>query len=229
MPPKRHKWSHREERRAEDRRREEIIEVAVALAAAHGGEEAVGQTLNRMLDELRKTWLMLDATERHVEGSRHEKSTWQRRAFEAEREAREVKAEAQAAAERAAASKSAASRLAGELGDARREIEVLRKATGASHRPPELVIRAQAMPADAAWLLVRQQAALRGTVVAMRADVLKRPDAVEVLRLCTMLTIADEGSARAAALEDLRAALVRLRTRAAHDSFHPPKAVEAVL
>lgn len=223
MPPKRNKWSHRAERRAEDRRREEIVEVAVALATAHAGED-VCQTMGRLVDEVRAAWLALDAAERQVEGARYERGTMQQRAHRAERQlcaTREQIAAAQAAPERVTALEEEVRTLRAQLTEAR--AETLRARQGRPAAGPVLgsavAARAAAMPVDAAWLLLRQQPALRSTVAMMRTDLLSRHDALEVRQLCTLLTVAAEGSARAAAVEDLRAALVLLRSRAARDSL----------
>lgn len=223
MPPKRNKWSHRAERRAEDRRREEIVEVAVALATAHAGEE-VGQTMGKLVDEVRAAWLALDAAERQVEGARHERGTMQQRAIKAERQLREAQeqlAAAQAATARVAELETQVRLLQALHAEAHAETRRAQQARPAAG--PVLgsatAARVAAMPVAEAWHLLRCQAALRSTVAMMRQELLARHDALEVRQLCTLLTVAAEGSARAAAVEDLRAALVILRSRAATDSL----------
>lgn len=225
MPPKRNKWSHRAERRAEDRRREEIVEVAVALASAHAGED-VGQTMGRLVDEVRAAWLSLDSAERQVEGARYERGTMQQRAIRAERQLRETRGELealrlQAAPERVTALEEDVRTLRAQLTEARAETRRAQQAHPAAGPVLGSAVSARvaAMPVDEAWHMLRQQAALRSTVAMMRPELLQRHDALEVRQLCTLLTVAAEGSARGAAVEDLRAALVLLRSRAARDSL----------
>lgn len=204
------KWSPRNERRVEDRRREEVVAVAEALAGAHEGEP-VAAALDKMSTELQALWTALDAAEDAVEGAKTDRATWRKRALESERALKE----AQARVATLEVAERRANKLQGDLADARREVAILQRTVGVAAQTH----RAQPMPADQAWVLIRQQSGLRSTVAMMRPELLQRDDAGEVRRLCTLLGVAAEGAARAAALEDLRAALVRLRTRAARDSL----------
>lgn len=208
---KRTKWSPRDEKRVELARREEQVEVVAALVTAHPGD--VGDMLRRVSAELEALWPQVTMLQGQLEAVTEDRATWQRRARTAERalDAAQARAAVLEDADRRAA------KLQGDLGDARREIAALQRAVEAA-TPTH---RAQAMPADRAWLFIRQQPSLRLMSSQTRPDILRREDAGEVLRLCTLLSVAAEGSARAAALEDLRAGLVRLRTRAARDSLSP--------
>lgn len=205
----RNKWSPRDERRAERARREEQVEVVAALVTAHPGD--AGDMLARVSAELETLWPQVTTLQGQLEAVTEDRASWQKRARAAERSLEQALARV-ATLEVA---EKRANKLQGDLGDARREIAALQRAVDAA-APTH---RAQAMPVDQAWVLIRQQPSLRLMSSQMRPDILRRDDAGEVRRLCTLLRVADEGAARAAALEDLRAGLVRLRTRAARDSM----------
>lgn len=205
----RNKWSPRDERRAERARREEQVEVVAALVTAHPGD--AGEMLQRVSAELEALWPQVTTLQGQLEAISEDRASWQKRARTAER-ALEV---AQARVATLEVAEKRASKLQGDLGDARREIAALQRAVDEA-APTH---RAQAMDVDAAWIFIRQQPSLRLMSSQTRPDILRREDAGDVRRLCTLLSIAAEGAARAAALEDLRAGLVKLRTRAARDSL----------
>lgn len=221
---KRTKWSLRDERRVEDNRRQEITDMGAALAAAHSDDD-VGAYVARVIEELRGAWRAADVAEQRAEGARHERGSMQQRLIVAQRQTRETQAQldalrAQTSPERVTALEAEVRALRAQLAEAR--AETLRARQGRPQAAPSF--QAQPMPAQAAWVLIRQQAALRSTVAMMRPELLAREDAAEVLCRCTLLTVAADGTARVAALEDLRAALVLLRSKAARDSLGPKDA-----
>ena len=205
----RNKWSPRDERRAERARREEQVEVVAALVTAHPGD--AGEMLQRVSAELEALWPQVTTLQGQLEAAQEDRASWQKRARAAERALEQSLARV-ATLEVA---EKRANKLQGDLGDARREIAALQRAVDAA-APTH---RAHPMDVDAAWIFIRQQPSLRLMSSQTRPDILRREDAGEVRRLCTLLSVADEGAARAAALEDLRAGLVKLRTRAARDSL----------
>jgi DNA repair exonuclease SbcCD ATPase subunit len=205
----RNKWSPRDERRAERARREEQVEFVAALVTAHPGDAA--DMLQRVSAELETLWPQVTTLQGQLEAAQEDRASWQKRARAAER-ALEV---SQARVATLEVAEKRANKLQGDLGDAKREIAALQRAVDAA-APTH---RAHPMDVDAAWIFIRQQPSLRLMSSQTRPDILRREDAGEVRRLCTLLSVADEGAARAAALEDLRAGLVKLRTRAARDSL----------
>lgn len=228
--PRLSKRERQAQQAVEQSRRNEVMRVADALIEAHNGQE-VGQALARMLGQLCAAWGRVDEVELKLDGAHMQVGSMQQRMYGAQRELREtqVRLEAlrvQTSPERVTALEAEVRTLRAQLAEAR--AETLRARQGRPTAGPVLgsavAARAAAMPADASWHMIRQQAALRSTVAMMRPELLSRADALEVRQLCTLLTVAAEGSARAAAVEDLRAALVLLRSRAARDSLSPKDA-----
>lgn len=217
--PRLSKRERQAQQAVEQSRRNEVMRVADALIEAHNGQE-VGQALARMLGQLCAAWGRVDEVELKLDGAHMQVGSMQQRMYGAQRELREtqVRLEAlrvQTSPERVTALEAEVRTLRAQLAEAR--AETLRARQGRPQAAPTLQV--QPMPAQAAWVLIRQQAALRSTVAMMRPELLQREDSGEVRRLCTLLTVAAEGAARAAALEDLRAALVILRARAATASL----------
>ena len=206
----RNKWSPRDERRAERARREEQVEVVSALCKAHPGDSA--DMLARVSAELEALWPQVTTLQGQLEAVTEDRASWQKRARTAER----ALEQALARVATLEVAEKRANKLQGDLGDAKREIAALQRAVDAA-APTH---RAHPMDVDAAWIFIRQQPSLRLMSSQTRPDILRREDAGEVRRLCTLLSVADEGASRAAALEDLRAGLVKLRTRAARDSLN---------
>lgn len=221
--PRLSKKAQRELQAVEESRRDEVVRVADALTEAHKGKEA-GKALTRMLAELRRSWDRADAAERRLDGATMQWGSMRQRLVMAQRQTREAQAQlevlrAQTSPERVTALEAEVRTLRAQLAEAQAETRRAQYARTNAAPTQSTTSRVQPMLPDAAWLLLRQQPALRSTVAMMRPELLQREDSGEVRRLCTLLTVAAEGAARAAALEDLRAALVILRSRAATASL----------